>query len=157
MKYDTELHACSVTKISNYFTEATESDPATIHSFLTVLLAAAEAVEHQVSLDKATYGGRPVVAGTRVPVHLILYRLEAGYSIEDILHSYPRLTREQVRAAIRYAAKVLETGIAAYDVASSETDTDLDWVDTEPVAVSMELDEWLRSFDSSLTKVLTNR
>lgn len=51
--------------------------------------------------------GKPVVAGTRVTVELILEKLAAGESVEQILESHPRLTRAGVLAAIGYAAKTM--------------------------------------------------
>jgi len=52
-------------------------------------------------------GGKPVIRGTRIPVYFILELLANGWSVDDILREYPHLTREDVLAAIRYAAKVL--------------------------------------------------
>jgi uncharacterized protein (DUF433 family) len=44
--------------------------------------------------------GKPVIAGTRITVELILEKLAAGESIEQILDSHPRLTKEAVLAAL---------------------------------------------------------
>ena len=46
--------------------------------------------------------GKPVVAGTRVSVELILDKLGAGDSYEDILADYPHLTRDSILAAVRF-------------------------------------------------------
>lgn len=51
--------------------------------------------------------GKPVIAGTRITVQLILGRLAAGDSIEALLVAYPRLTREGIQAAIAFASEVL--------------------------------------------------
>lgn len=51
--------------------------------------------------------GKPVIRGTRIPVELILRKLSEGTSEADLLDAYPRLTREDIRAAIRYAADTL--------------------------------------------------
>jgi uncharacterized protein (DUF433 family) len=48
--------------------------------------------------------GRPVIRGTRIPVELILRKLSEGASESDLLDAYPRLTREDIEAAMRYAA-----------------------------------------------------
>ena len=53
--------------------------------------------------------GKPVVAGTRITVEHILERLGAGETVDDLLAAHPRLTREGVRAAMSYAAKVLRS------------------------------------------------
>lgn len=47
--------------------------------------------------------GKPIIAGTRITVELILEKLASGYSIDDILDAYPHLTREGVLAAIDFA------------------------------------------------------
>ena len=47
--------------------------------------------------------GKPVIRGTRIPVELILRKLSEGASEGDLLDAYPRLTREDIQAAIRYA------------------------------------------------------
>ncbi len=48
--------------------------------------------------------GKPVIRGTRIPVELILRKLSEGASEADLLDAYPRLTREDIQAAMRYAA-----------------------------------------------------
>ncbi len=55
--------------------------------------------------------GKPVVEGTRITVELILEKLSAGESVEDILDGYPTLTRESVLAAIKYAVDVLRLDV----------------------------------------------
>jgi len=51
--------------------------------------------------------GKPVVAGTRITVELILEKLAAGETVEQLLDSHPRLTRESVSAALVYAAQAV--------------------------------------------------
>ncbi len=48
--------------------------------------------------------GKPVIRGTRIPVELVLRKLAEGATFADLLDAYPRLTREDIRAAIGYAA-----------------------------------------------------
>lgn len=50
--------------------------------------------------------GKPVVAGTRITVELILEKLAAGESIEQLLDEYPTLTRDSVDAALDFAAQM---------------------------------------------------
>ena len=56
--------------------------------------------------DPAVMMGKPVVAGTRITVELILDKLAAGETIEQLLEAHPRLTREGVSAALAFAAAV---------------------------------------------------
>jgi uncharacterized protein (DUF433 family) len=49
--------------------------------------------------------GQPVVSGTRITVELILEKLAAGETVEQILDAHPRLTREAIQAALAFAAE----------------------------------------------------
>ncbi len=51
--------------------------------------------------------GKPVIAGTRITVELVLRKLGAGESIDQLLESHPRLTREAILAALEFAADAL--------------------------------------------------
>lgn len=62
-----------------------------------------------ITSDPAIMMGKPVIAGTRLTVELILEKLGAGETIEDLLEDHPRLTREGVLAAISFAAEVLRS------------------------------------------------
>ncbi|MBI1746842.1 MAG: DUF433 domain-containing protein [Acidobacteria bacterium] len=55
--------------------------------------------------------GKPVIAGTRITVELILEQLAAGESMEQILAAHPRLTEEAIRAALAFAAEVLKSDV----------------------------------------------
>jgi uncharacterized protein (DUF433 family) len=55
--------------------------------------------------------GKPVIAGTRITVELILEKLAAGETIEQILESHPRLTKAAILAAIEFAAKALRADV----------------------------------------------
>jgi uncharacterized protein (DUF433 family) len=55
--------------------------------------------------------GKPVVAGTRITVELILEKLAAGESVEDIVTAHPRLSEEAIRAALAFAAEALRADV----------------------------------------------
>ena len=57
-----------------------------------------------VVVDPHIMHGKPVLAGTRIPVQLIVGQLAAGESIEAVMQAYS-LTQEQVRTALGYAAE----------------------------------------------------
>lgn len=61
--------------------------------------------EH-ISVDLAVCHGQACIAGTRIPVSVVLDNLAAGQTTEEILASYPSLTTASVRAAISYAAEL---------------------------------------------------
>ncbi len=65
----------------------------------------------RIVIDPKIMGGKPVIRGTRMPVYFVLELLACGWSIDDILREYPQLTREDVLAAIEYAARVLREEI----------------------------------------------
>jgi uncharacterized protein (DUF433 family) len=56
--------------------------------------------------DPAILVGKPVIKGTRVSVELLLDRLTEGWTMDDILASYPHLTREDVLAALAFVAEL---------------------------------------------------
>jgi uncharacterized protein (DUF433 family) len=51
--------------------------------------------------------GKPVIRGTRIAVELILRKLSEGISAAELLDAYPRLTRDDIQAALAYAADTL--------------------------------------------------
>ena len=51
--------------------------------------------------------GKPVIRGTRIPVELLLRKLSEGASEADLLEAYPQLIRDDIHAAMRYAADTL--------------------------------------------------
>jgi uncharacterized protein (DUF433 family) len=67
--------------------------------------------EAMISSDPRIMMGKPVVTGTRITVELILDKLAAGETVEQILSEHPRLTAESIRAAIAFAAKALRADV----------------------------------------------
>ena len=67
--------------------------------------------EPMIVSDPAVMMGKPVVAGTRITVDLILDKLGSGESIEQVLESHPRLTRDGILAALRFAAQTLRAEV----------------------------------------------
>lgn len=61
--------------------------------------------------DPAVMMGKPVIAGTRLTVELILEKLAAGETVEEILEAHPRLSREAIQAALTFAAEVLRADV----------------------------------------------
>ena len=52
--------------------------------------------------------GKPVFAGTRIMLYLVIELLAAGQTVEDIIHSYPALTPAHISAALRFASESAE-------------------------------------------------
>ena len=61
----------------------------------------------RITIDPEVMLGKPVIAGTRIPVELILRKLAADMSVEAVLREYPRLTKADVQAALAYASEAV--------------------------------------------------
>jgi uncharacterized protein (DUF433 family) len=53
--------------------------------------------------------GKPVIEGTRISVRLILEKLACGETQANLLEAHPRLTPEEIRAALAFAAQTLQS------------------------------------------------
>jgi len=62
----------------------------------------------RIVADPSIRAGRPVIEGSRVPVDVVVGQMAAGLSVEQVADEYA-LTREDVLAALGYAAHVLST------------------------------------------------
>jgi uncharacterized protein (DUF433 family) len=51
--------------------------------------------------------GKPVIKGTRITVELIVRKLGEGATVDDLLDAYPNLKRDDIQAALMYAAESL--------------------------------------------------
>ena len=78
----------------------------------------AEMRDQWIVSDPNVMMGKPVVAGTRITVELILEKLAAGETIEQILDAHPRLTREAIQAALAFAREALRADVI-YPVAEA--------------------------------------
>jgi uncharacterized protein (DUF433 family) len=63
---------------------------------------------NRIAVDSKVLAGKPVIRGTRISVEFILDLLANGWAIEEILKNYPQLKREDVIAALKYAAEILK-------------------------------------------------
>jgi len=63
-----------------------------------------------IQSDPSIMGGKPVIAGTRITVQLILEKLAAGETIEQLLQAHPRLTKDAIHAALEFEAQALRRG-----------------------------------------------
>jgi len=57
----------------------------------------------RITIDQAVMAGKPVIAGTRIPVDLVLGKLARNVDVEALLRDYPRLTKPDIQAALYYA------------------------------------------------------
>lgn len=61
-----------------------------------------------ISVDPAVVHGQACIRGTRVPVAVVLANLADGLSAEELIQSYPSLTRPAILAALAYAAELAQ-------------------------------------------------
>jgi uncharacterized protein (DUF433 family) len=64
-----------------------------------------------ITSDPSIMMGKPVIAGTRITVELVLEKLAAGETVEQVLDAHPRLTREAIQAALAFAAEALRADV----------------------------------------------
>jgi uncharacterized protein (DUF433 family) len=67
--------------------------------------------ETLISSDPKIMMGKPTVTGTRIAVELILEKLAAGETVDQLLSEHPRLTAEAIRAAMAFAAEALRADV----------------------------------------------
>ena len=63
-------------------------------------------IDH-IEINPGIMMGKPVIRGTRIPVELIVRKLGEGATENALLDAYPRLSREDIRSALAYAADTL--------------------------------------------------
>jgi uncharacterized protein (DUF433 family) len=66
-------------------------------------------IADRIEVNADVHHGKPVIAGTRVPVHMVLGLLGEGVEMDEVLERYyDHISREDVLACIRYANSVVE-------------------------------------------------
>jgi uncharacterized protein (DUF433 family) len=64
--------------------------------------------QDRIDINPKVLVGKPVIKGTRIAVEFIMELLANGWTYEQILHSFPHLTQEDIQAALHYATEVLK-------------------------------------------------
>lgn len=67
-----------------------------------------ENLMERIEINPKILVGKPIIAGTRIPVELIVKLIAQSWKEEDIIKEYPVLKNEDIRAALLYAEKILE-------------------------------------------------
>lgn len=65
-------------------------------------------ITQYIEINPKIMMGKPVVKGTRITVELLLEKLSAGETEEDILLAHPHITKEDIKAALSFAAQSLK-------------------------------------------------
>lgn len=58
----------------------------------------------RIEIDPQIMGGKPVIRGTRIPVEMVVRKLDAGMTPEAVVRDHPRLTLKDVQVAQAFAA-----------------------------------------------------
>jgi uncharacterized protein (DUF433 family) len=72
-----------------------------------------------INSDPSVMMGKPVIAGTRITVELILEKLAEGETVEQLLEAHPRLTRDAIKAALAFAAEALRADVVYPTIGTS--------------------------------------
>jgi putative addiction module component (TIGR02574 family) len=64
-------------------------------------------IHERIEINPKIMQGKPVIRGTRMTVELILREMSEGADEQALLQAYPHLTRDDIQAALRYAADTL--------------------------------------------------
>jgi len=67
--------------------------------------------DEMIVSDPDVMMGKPVIAGTRITVELILEKLAAGETAEQLLESYPQLSKKSINSALEFAARALRADV----------------------------------------------
>jgi uncharacterized protein (DUF433 family) len=62
-------------------------------------------INYYIEINPRIMVGKPIIRGTRITVEQILEKLSTGDSIEEILQAHPHLTKDQIHAALAFAAQ----------------------------------------------------
>ncbi|MBV8126840.1 MAG: DUF433 domain-containing protein [Planctomycetaceae bacterium] len=63
----------------------------------------------RITVDPKVFIGKPVIKGTRIAVEFVMELLGRGWTVEQILHEYDRLTPKDIQACLSYASDVLKS------------------------------------------------
>ena len=63
----------------------------------------------RIIVDPEILVGKPIIRGTRLSVELIVDLLAQGWSEDDVLRSYPKLSADDIHACLKYASAVMQS------------------------------------------------
>lgn len=72
--------------------------------------------KERISIDPNVCHGKPCIKGTRIMVWIIVDCLANGDSVDEVLAAYPSLTRDDVQAALAYAAEMTRERVLPVEV-----------------------------------------
>ena len=70
--------------------------------------------QNHINIDPNIMLGKPVIKGTRISVELIVRKIGEGALTQDLLDAYPNITKEDIQAALLYAADNLANEVDVF-------------------------------------------
>jgi uncharacterized protein (DUF433 family) len=61
----------------------------------------------RITIDPEIHHGKPCITGTRVPVSVIVGSIAEGFTPDRVIESWPQLTVEDIKAALKFAAEAV--------------------------------------------------
>ena len=75
---------------------------------MTLVIEEKELSNLPITVDESIVSGKPVFAGTRVPVETLLTNLEAGLTLDQFLENFPTVKREQALKVLQFSRATLQ-------------------------------------------------
>ena len=63
-------------------------------------------MHERIEIDPTVMTGKPVIRGTRIPLGIVLRKVGAGMTLEEIIDDHPRLSPEDIRTAQAFARRL---------------------------------------------------
>lgn len=101
--------------IRRYDTRSPRGAPVDIRSHRSGVAYAAGMAFTRIKIDHRIMGGLPCIAGTRIPVAMLVRMIAAGTPVETILEEYPQLEEDDIREALRFAAANVDQRVVPLD------------------------------------------
>ncbi|MEM6877150.1 MAG: DUF433 domain-containing protein [Bacteroidota bacterium] len=67
--------------------------------------------KNHIGTDRDVLAGKPIIKGTRLSVEFVLERLASGWSENEVLANYPRLTSEDIKAIHAFTYECMRDGL----------------------------------------------
>lgn len=74
-------------------------------------------IADRITIDPAICNGKPTIRGKRIAVQTVLEFLSVGETVEEILHQYPSLEKEDIPACLKFASELMNRSFTIKDVA----------------------------------------
>ena len=70
---------------------------------------------NHIEINEEVLSGKPVLKGTRISVEHIINLLAAGWTDQQIIENYPRITKENLQAVFSYIQEIIQDGLIFHD------------------------------------------